>query len=56
MLQGPDEARRTVYQQHVCACVYVRACMGVMIMCVCVCVCVDVGGVEIHSIHSIECI
>ena len=45
MLQEPDEARRTVYQQHVCACVYVRACLGVMIMCVCVCVCVVCGCV-----------
>ena len=25
MLQEPDEARRTVYQQHVCACACVRA-------------------------------
>ena len=25
MLQEPDEARRTVYQQHVCACVCARA-------------------------------
>ena len=47
MLQEPDEARRTVYQQHVCACVYVHACMGVMIMCVCVRVCVSCVGVGV---------